>query len=76
MSPTEIPGEALKFLTNTGQQNCKKCKRNYQTTKLSESQGIIYMRCPHCNYIINTYELKTVLRMARQAKLAKGKSAK
>jgi DNA-directed RNA polymerase subunit RPC12/RpoP len=64
MSPTEIPGEALKFLTRVGKKKCSNCKREYRFAKLTQSNGIIYKRCPHCNHILARYNLKSVLRMA------------
>jgi RNase P subunit RPR2 len=66
MSPTEIPGDILKFLTPVGEKKCPNplCRRDYCSVRLKQSDGIVFTHCPHCNYIIGQYSVSTLLEMA------------
>jgi len=80
MSPTEIPGEALKFITQAGNKKCTnpKCRREYKVAKITQNKakGLVYKHCPYCNYKLGEYSIETLRRLAQKNTIYSRKSAK
>lgn len=68
MSPVEIPGSVMKFLTTTGKKKCPRCRRDYRLTKLKQKGGVVYKLCPHCSYTLTKFNMKTALRLSTKRK--------
>jgi hypothetical protein len=68
MSPTEIPGDVLKFLTAVGKKKCANshCNRDYNFAKLKQSDGVVSVHCPHCDHMVVQFNIKTLKMMAEK----------